>query len=440
MTEKSQAPEGADEREAYVSWLSGNYPRAWSRKDAEHNWQHDHVSALAWQARAALAARPASADHDDALTVAYMAGAHDARKAARQAPADMRKLVDIAYKMGKRGAEIDELERELGRAALAAQPAITSESSSCASAQASGITSGSAQAPAEVGGLPPLPEPTQAWLPTHVLDYYTAEQMQAYAIAAQSQVKPKGTPLVGTPPRADYVKAARVYALAYGLHDDAPSYLPRTQADADVFEPHAWVIGAMMQVFGEGWVDGHAAGREFMKVAAAQAPAPALPDGWATLRMVRTPGADPVAVAHGPAADMERLRKELDDYYTRLRRDQYLATLPVVEPGALGAVQAPAVGADDAHAFKNFHRLLCERFGYSHDEKDWRRDQLSLIEFIAAKVAVGAAPAPIREAITDSRCGYLYWRDGRCDKCGNVHNGKLPGVDLQPPVQPTGGA
>lgn len=35
--------------------------------------------------------------------------------------------------------------------------------------------------------------------------------------------------------------------------------------------------------------------------------------------------------------------------------------------------------------FKNFHRLLCERFGYGHDEKDWHRDQLSLIEWIAQK-------------------------------------------------------
>jgi hypothetical protein len=33
--------------------------------------------------------------------------------------------------------------------------------------------------------------------------------------------------------------------------------------------------------------------------------------------------------------------------------------------------------------FQNFHRLLCERFGYVHDEKDWKRDQLSLIEHIA---------------------------------------------------------
>lgn len=30
--------------------------------------------------------------------------------------------------------------------------------------------------------------------------------------------------------------------------------------------------------------------------------------------------------------------------------------------------------------------------------------------------------------ITDSRCEYLYWPTGRCDKCGNVHNGLLPGA------------
>jgi len=38
---------------------------------------------------------------------------------------------------------------------------------------------------------------------------------------------------------------------------------------------------------------------------------------------------------------------------------------------------------DPEQQFKNFHRLLCERFGYTHDEKDWKRDQLSLIEHIA---------------------------------------------------------
>ncbi|KAH0435495.1 hypothetical protein A8H39_01530 [Paraburkholderia fungorum] len=37
------------------------------------------------------------------------------------------------------------------------------------------------------------------------------------------------------------------------------------------------------------------------------------------------------------------------------------------------------------HEFKNFHRLLCERFGYLHDEVDWKRDQISLIEWIAKR-------------------------------------------------------
>ncbi|MWW08608.1 hypothetical protein [Pseudomonas aeruginosa] len=43
-------------------------------------------------------------------------------------------------------------------------------------------------------------------------------------------------------------------------------------------------------------------------------------------------------------------------------------------------------------SFKNFHRLLCERFGYTHDEKDWQRDQLSLIEHIAAAQAQHSVP------------------------------------------------
>lgn len=39
---------------------------------------------------------------------------------------------------------------------------------------------------------------------------------------------------------------------------------------------------------------------------------------------------------------------------------------------------------DDTHGFKNFHRSLCDRFGYTHDQIDWRRDQVSLIEHIAS--------------------------------------------------------
>jgi hypothetical protein len=47
----------------------------------------------------------------------------------------------------------------------------------------------------------------------------------------------------------------------------------------------------------------------------------------------------------------------------------------------------------DSHAFKNFHRMLCERFDYCHDEKDWWRDQVSLMEHIAKLTRQPASPA-----------------------------------------------
>ncbi len=39
--------------------------------------------------------------------------------------------------------------------------------------------------------------------------------------------------------------------------------------------------------------------------------------------------------------------------------------------------------AEETAAFKNFHANLCKRFGYGHDETDWRRDLASLEEWIA---------------------------------------------------------
>jgi hypothetical protein len=46
---------------------------------------------------------------------------------------------------------------------------------------------------------------------------------------------------------------------------------------------------------------------------------------------------------------------------------------------------------EPGNEFKNFHRLLCERFGYVHDPLDWQRDQLSLIEHIASHSAKEAS-------------------------------------------------
>lgn len=57
----------------------------------------------------------------------------------------------------------------------------------------------------------------------------------------------------GAPPaRDDYVRAAQIIALAYGRQADAPAYLPRTDSEAARFEPHAWVLLAMMQAYADG--------------------------------------------------------------------------------------------------------------------------------------------------------------------------------------------
>lgn len=63
--------------------------------------------------------------------------------------------------------------------------------------------------------------------------------------------------------------------------------------------------------------------------------------------------------------------------------------------------EAPAVQASDAE-FKNFHRLLCERFEYGHDPVHWKRDQVSLIEWIARQCADSASGVPA-ERLADGR-------------------------------------
>ncbi|MEN5063600.1 hypothetical protein [Achromobacter aegrifaciens] len=54
-----------DEKQAFVTWLTGSYPDVYSEPDAVRWWHQGHVSALAWQARAAHSA-PAAGDARDA--------------------------------------------------------------------------------------------------------------------------------------------------------------------------------------------------------------------------------------------------------------------------------------------------------------------------------------------------------------------------------------
>jgi hypothetical protein len=53
------AGQAVGEREAFVKWLSTTYPRTYDEKEAERLWHFEHVSALAWKERAALAASQA---------------------------------------------------------------------------------------------------------------------------------------------------------------------------------------------------------------------------------------------------------------------------------------------------------------------------------------------------------------------------------------------
>lgn len=65
--------------------------------------------------------------------------------------------------------------------------------------------------------------------------------------------------------------------------------------------------------------------------------------------------------------------------------------------------------------YRNFHRSLCARFGYGHDEIHFRRDLVSLEEAIAAKVAApaaGDARAALAKVESLQRYGFGYADDG----------------------------
>lgn len=81
----------------------------------------------------------------------------------------------------------------------------------------------------------------------------------------------------------------------------------------------------------------------------------------------------------------------ISEIVSRLR--EYTADAPrhvtmLIDVGGLRAILDDRERLERAEAeFKNFHRMLCERFGYGHDERDWKRDQVSLMESIASRIA-----------------------------------------------------
>lgn len=74
-------------------------------------------------------------------------------------------------------------------------------------------------------------------------------------------------------------------------------------------------------------------------------------------------------------------------------------------------------------AFKSFHRLLCERFDYCHDEQDWSRDQVSLIEWIATRTTPPPEPwwcATCKQPVDGIDVTFTRRHDARSGGCGQI--------------------
>lgn len=62
---RAEGVQAGDERAAFVAWLTGAYPDAYSEPEAMRLWHHEHVAALAWEERArraALASAPVAGE------------------------------------------------------------------------------------------------------------------------------------------------------------------------------------------------------------------------------------------------------------------------------------------------------------------------------------------------------------------------------------------
>jgi hypothetical protein len=98
----------------------------------------------------------------------------------------------------------------------------------------------------------------------------------------------------------------------------------------------------------------------------------------------------------------------LSDSITHVKWKEWMLDLEMVR----GLASAEIKGQGPS-GFKAFHRALCKSFDYAHDEVDWARDQVSLIEHIKRLIPVPPAGPPIAYAVhypTGGRCS-LEWAD-----------------------------
>ena len=111
------------------------------------------------------------------------------------------------------------------------------------------------------------------------------------------------------------------------------------------------------------------------------------------------------------------------------------------QQGRSSAKKEALAQPNDDHEFKNFHRVLCERFGYTHDEFDWKRDQVSLIEWISKQVAPEALTQPEPDPIavvTGTHAGYFVVRPTDPAMVLPVNMALYTHPKEQPDADPTG--
>ncbi|QAY93667.1 ead/Ea22-like family protein [Pseudomonas sp. ACM7] len=110
--------------------------------------------------------------------------------------------------------------------------------------------------------------------------------------------------------------------------------------------------------------------------------------------------ANPAAVL-ALIAENERLKSVEYAFGEWIEKTEWVQTS--VQASDLGRHRADVLRSriDNLKAgFKNFHRSLCTRFGYYHDDIDWQRDQVSLEEHIATQFShVNAENSALRSQV-----------------------------------------
>ncbi|MGA4640592.1 hypothetical protein ACQKC8_12555 [Stutzerimonas stutzeri] len=117
--------------------------------------------------------------------------------------------------------------------------------------------------------------------------------------------------------------------------------------------------------------------------------------------------------AYADPSDLNRMEKHGQTCMTVWRDKQDCVSEPLFLRAAPIAQTAPTPWqeATGRAAFKNFHRRLCERFGYAHDEAYWWRDLISLEEHIAKQTAPQPEQSGLIKALEEIAAGEkTVWR------------------------------